>query len=131
VHWLIEAANTTVTRQNRRAGVTPIITAVIGGIVVLSGAFVARNATRYAAELQAAQRRRDSELAELKEFGDGVTSRVDATGKYMFALKQMKLPTDNVSFEQFVSGLSEPQRQRRISHLLEIQDKREQWRRWP
>ena len=50
--------------------VTPLVTAVIGAVVVLAGALVARSATRYAAGLEAAQRRRDAELISLREFRD-------------------------------------------------------------
>lgn len=50
--------------------VTPLATAVIGAVVVLAGALVARSATRYAAGLEAAQRRRDAELISLREFRD-------------------------------------------------------------
>ena len=100
---------------------------VIGAIVVLLGAIVARNATRYAAELEAAQRRRDSQLVELKEFSDSVTALIAATAKYVFVLHDMDLPTD-ADYAHVVSGLPEPQRQKRMSLLLDIVDKRERSR---
>jgi hypothetical protein len=102
----------------------PIIGAIIGAIVVLVGARVARNATRYAAELQAAQRRRDSELIVLKEFNDSVTALISATGLYVFAVKHMGLPAGR-TWEQFLGTLSDEKKQQRLSLLMDLVAKRE------
>lgn len=101
-----------------------IITAVLGGIVLLLGARVARNATRYAAELQAAQRRRDTELAVLKEFSDSVTELTSAAGSYVFAVRHMEIPPGK-TWKQFVDTLPEDQKRQRISLLMDLVVKRE------
>jgi hypothetical protein len=69
--------------------VTPVITAFVGAVVVLAGALVARNATRYAAELDAAQRRRDAELAHLREFRDVLIDALTHASVYRFALNRI------------------------------------------
>jgi uncharacterized membrane-anchored protein YhcB (DUF1043 family) len=103
-----------------------IIGALIGALVVLVGARVARNATRYAAELQAGQRRKESELAELKEFGDSVAGLIAATGGYVFVLKH--LAADPSNFEQWLAGLPERHKQQRIALLMQIAATRERSR---
>lgn len=65
---------------------TPIITAFVGAVVVLAGALVARNATRHAAELAAAQRRRDAELAHFREFRDVLIDALTYASVYRYAL---------------------------------------------
>jgi hypothetical protein len=108
----------------------PVITAVIGGIVVIAGALVARSATRHAARLQALQRRHDSDLGVLKEFNEGVLALVYATGKYEFTVKHMASGSGG-SFqksEQFLSGLSEEQKELRMTLLLQIVECRERVR---
>jgi len=103
----------------------PILTAVIGAVVVIVGAFVARNATHYAAELQAVQRRRDAELEDLLEFRDALVDALHATGEYLFVLRHMALPHEP-SFERLNEeslGL-----ERRMTHLLPLIGKRERLR---
>ncbi|MEH3139530.1 MAG: hypothetical protein PGN37_04965 [Mycobacterium kyogaense] len=69
--------------------VTPLITAVIGAVVVLTGALVARSATRYAAGLEAAQRRRDAELVSLREFRDVLIEVLARVSAYRYALTRV------------------------------------------
>ncbi len=103
----------------------PILTAIIGAVVVMTGAFVARNATHYAAELQAVQRRRDAELQDLLEFRDALVEALHAMGEYLFVLRHMPLPREP-AFER----LSEesPGLERRMSHLIPLVGKRERLR---
>ncbi|MCV7420559.1 hypothetical protein H7K45_08405 [Mycobacterium yunnanensis] len=68
---------------------TPLLTAVIGAVVVLTGALVARGATRYAAQLQAAQRRRDAELVSLREFRDVLIGALGRLSAFRYALTQV------------------------------------------
>lgn len=68
---------------------TPIITAFVGAVVVLAGAVVARNATRYAAQLDAAQRRRDAELTHLREFRDVLLDALTYASVYRYALSRV------------------------------------------
>jgi hypothetical protein len=68
---------------------TPIITAFVGAVVVLAGAVVARNATRYAAKLDAAQRRRDAELVHLREFRDALVDALTYVSVYRYALSRV------------------------------------------
>lgn len=74
--------------------VTPFITAFVGAVVVLAGAVVARNATRYAAQLDAAQRRRDAELAHLREFRDVLLDALTYASVYRYALSRVPKDID-------------------------------------
>jgi hypothetical protein len=78
---------------------TPLLTAVIGAVVVLTGALVARGATRYAAQLQAAQRRRDAELMSLREFRDVLISALGRLSAFRYALS--RVASDTPADEQF------------------------------
>jgi hypothetical protein len=102
-----------------------ILTAIIGAVVVIAGAFVARNATHYAAELEAVQRRRDAELQDLLEFRDALVDALHAMGEYVFVLRHIALPHEP-AFER----LSEesPGLERRMRHLLPLIGKRERLR---
>ncbi|TDL11864.1 hypothetical protein EUA04_02460 [Mycolicibacterium obuense] len=73
--------------------VTPLVTAVIGAVVVLAGALVARSATRYAAGLEAAQRRRDAELISLREFRDVLIEVLARVSAYRYALTRVARDT--------------------------------------
>ena len=103
----------------------PILTAIIGAVVVIAGAVVARNATHYAAELEAAQRRRDAELQDLLEFRDALIEALHALGEYLFVLKHMVLPKET-GLEQF--GKESPDTETRIRHLIPLIGKRERLR---
>ena len=100
----------------------PILTAVIGAVVVITGAFVARNATHYAAELQAVQHRRDAELQDLLEFRDALVDALHALGEYLFVLRHMVLPHEP-AFERI--GDTSPDVERRMRHLLPLIGKRD------
>lgn len=103
----------------------PILTAVIGAIVVIVGAMVARNATHYTAELQAVQRRRDAELQDLLEFRDAVVDALHALGEYLFVLRHMALPNE-AAFERLSD--ESPVLERRMKHLLPLVGERERLR---
>ena len=103
----------------------PVLTAVIGAVVVITGAFVARNATHYAAELQAVQRRRDAELQDLLEFRDALVDALHTLGEYLFVLRHMVLPHEP-AFERFSD--TSPDLQTRMKHLLPLIGKRERLR---
>ena len=103
----------------------PILTAVIGAVVVILGAMVARNATHYTAELQAVQRRRDAELQDLLEFRDAVVDALHALGEYLFVLKHMALPNE-AAFERLTDA--SPVLERRMKHLLPLVGERERLR---
>lgn len=104
----------------------PILTAIIGAVVVIVGAVVARNATHYAAELEAVQRRREAELQDLLEFRDAVVDALHALGEYLFVLKHMAIPNE-AAFER-LSEDSSPVLERRMKHLLPLVGKRERLR---
>lgn len=103
----------------------PILTAIIGAVVVIAGAIVARNATHYAAELEAVQRRRDAELQDLLEFRDALVDALHALGEYLFVLKHMALPHEG-AFERL--GVESPELDRRMKHLIPLIGKRERLR---
>lgn len=69
--------------------VIPLLTALTGAIVVLSGTLIARAATRYAAGLQAAQRRRDAEIAHLAEFRDAVIDALTSFAIFKHSLARI------------------------------------------
>lgn len=69
--------------------VIPLLTALVGAVVVIGGARVARGATQYAAELGAAQRRRDAEIAHLAEFRDAVIDALTSFAMYKRALARI------------------------------------------
>ncbi len=87
--------------------------------------FVARNATHYAAELQAVQHRRDAELQDLLEFRDALVDALHALGEYLFVLRHMVLPHEP-AFERI--GDTSPDVERRMRHLLPLIGKRERLR---
>ena len=103
----------------------PVLTAIIGAIVVIAGAVVARNTTNYAAELEAVQRRRDAELQDLLEFRDALVDALHAMGEYLFVLRHMALPHEP-AFERL--GDESPVIERRMKHLLPLIGKRERLR---
>jgi hypothetical protein len=61
----------------------PAITAVIGAVVVIAGAIVARNATRYAANLNAQQARNQAHVSILSEFIETALDAVTAVQSYV------------------------------------------------
>ncbi len=67
----------------------PLLTALTGAAVVFAGALVARAATQYAAELEAAQRRRDAEIAHLAEFRDAVIDALTSFAMYKHILARI------------------------------------------
>jgi hypothetical protein len=69
--------------------VTPLLTALIGAVVVLTGALVARGATHYAAELDAAQHRRDAELVSLREFRDVLLNALGRLSAFQYAMSRV------------------------------------------
>lgn len=103
----------------------PILTAIIGAVVVIAGAFVARNSTHYAAELQAVQRRRDAELQDLLEFRDALVDALHAMGEYLFVLRHIALPHEP-AFERLSD--ESPGIERRMRHLIPLIGKRERLR---
>ncbi len=103
----------------------PILTAIIGATVVIAGAFVARNSTHYAAELEAVQRRRDAELQDLLEFRDALVDALHALGEYLFVLRHMALPHEP-AFERL--STESPELEMRMKHLLPLIGKRERLR---
>ena len=103
----------------------PILTAAIGAVVVIAGAFVARNATHYAAELEAVQSRREAELRDLLEFRDALVDALHAMGEYLFVLRHIALPHEP-SFERL--GGESPALEMRMKHLLPLIGKRERLR---
>jgi hypothetical protein len=87
---------------------TPLLTALIGATVVVAGSLVAREATRYAANLQGAQRCREAEIAHLAEFRDAMVDALTSFGTYKHVLGRMseeKLLT--VAHEQAVTVLED------------------------
>lgn len=67
----------------------PFLTALTGAAIVFAGALVARAATRYAAELEAAQRRRDAEIAHLAEFRNAVIDALTSFAIYRHSLARI------------------------------------------
>lgn len=87
---------------------TPVLTALIGAIVVFAGALVARGATRYAAELDAAQRRRDAEIAHLAEFRSALIEALTSYATYKHVLN--RIPADEseeTTFEKAALALED------------------------
>lgn len=103
----------------------PILTAIIGAVVVIAGAFVARNSTHYAAELVAVQPRRDAELQDLLEFRDALVDALHAMGEHLFVLRHISLPHEP-AFERL--GDDSPGIERRMRHLIPLIGKRERLR---
>lgn len=62
----------------------PILTAIVAAIAVLVGGHLARSATKYSAHLQALQRARDAELANITEFGGALMDALAAVQSYTF-----------------------------------------------
>lgn len=60
----------------------PVGNAVFGGILGLVAAHIGRNATKYSAELQAAQRRRDVEIAHLRDAEQALFTAATAIQSY-------------------------------------------------
>lgn len=70
----------------------PVGNAVFGGILGLFGARIGRNATRYSAQLQAAQRRRDVEIAHLHDAEQALFAAATAIQSYTwYADERVKL----------------------------------------
>lgn len=72
-----------------RSEMIPVLTALVGAAVVFAAALVARAATQYAAELEAAQRRRDAEIAHLAEFRDAVIDALTSFAVYKHILARI------------------------------------------
>jgi hypothetical protein len=88
--------------------VIPLVTAAIGAAVVFAAALISRASTNYAAELSAAQRRRDAEIAHLGEFRNALIEALTSFATYRHILG--RIPAADlkaVAYERAVEALEE------------------------
>jgi len=111
----------------------PIITAVIGAAVVIAGAIVARNATRYAANLQAQKARHEAHVSILTEFIDAAVDAATAVQTYVHDVpKDLRAhevdPDDWPKVKPFFDpALAKIQRARALSNSLIWPDVKSAW----
>lgn len=83
----------------------PVGSAIFAGILGLFGAHVGKNATRYAANLQAAQRRHDLEIARLERARDDLMAAATAAQSYAWYVKKSVRLQVKISTQEWQEAL--------------------------